>query len=568
MEHRPRRAGLRLRVAQLVDRLLDVFEGQTEIDLSADFQARQPATLICDLFGVPDEDREEFWLWFLGLGGPGSKPEEIGEASEKIIDYANALDLSRLPAELHELLSSDDVTGAGTMARIADADRTSRRGATSAGVSSHGQHRQRGQHDFGERLRNHRVRLGATQRQLADLSTVSVRAIRDLELGKATRPRRDTIRLIADGLGLTGADRAAFEAAARRAGGAVPVFEWESVAPPPPLDTLVCRDAEVAVLADLLGCGQRLVTLAGLPGSGKSRIALEVAGMVRMAGSLPVLWSAANENPAAGSLPELIRTALGGPFSGPASAAETARAELSSLLGAKRALLVVDGYERDRLEPSALPALLRDCSGLRTLVTARSPLGLTGERVFPLGGLPVPRPAACVDPAELAAVPAVQLFLRHVRQVQPGFVLTTANAQAVAVLCRRFDGLPVALEAAAACLMVYPPEVLLDDIEDDPWDLAGAELTAYLRAEVGSLGPAEYSLLGCLASVDKGWAMTDAVRMSGIPAGACAGLVRRLLIAGLVRCADESDRTRFAVLDLVKVLYRTSRARLRVETAV
>lgn len=122
------------------------------------------------------------------------------------------------------------------------------------------------QHRFGALLRSSRVRRGLTQLQLADLSTVSVRTIRDLEMGRVRRPRHDTIRLIADGLGLTGRARTDFEAAARwpSDGDDRNGFDDRDLTPPVPPDGLIGREAELAVLPDLLAAGaHRLDSLIG-----------------------------------------------------------------------------------------------------------------------------------------------------------------------------------------------------------------------------------------------------------------------------------------------------------------
>lgn len=119
-------------------------------------------------------------------------------------------------------------------------------------------------HRFGALLRSSRVRRGLTQTGLADLSTVSVRTIRDLEMGRVRRPRRDTVRLIADGLGLTGRARAQFEAAARWPGTGKDHNGFEDRDPTPAPDELIGREAELAVLPELLAAGaHRLDSLIG-----------------------------------------------------------------------------------------------------------------------------------------------------------------------------------------------------------------------------------------------------------------------------------------------------------------
>ncbi|SER24129.1 Helix-turn-helix domain-containing protein [Actinokineospora terrae] len=401
--------------------------------------------------------------------------------------------------------------------------------------------------DFGELLRIHRIRRAATQHQLAGLSTVSVRAIRDLELGKAHRPRRDTVRLLADGLGLTGRERVEFETASAAPGWATPAHDLTAAPPPAPLDAVVGRDAEVAVLTELARSGsQRLVTVVGLPGVGKSRAVLEVAGAL---GDLPVLWSDAAAEPAPDTLAALVRAALGSP--GSARGADVAAAHLAELVGDAAAVLVLDGYDRDDVDREALPVLLQRCPGLRIVLTTRVPWGLAGERVFPLGPLAVP--AADADPG---SVPSVRLLLSHLARLQPG---STHTATGVVALCRALDGIPSALEAAASALTVYPLAELAEELADDPFDIAGEHLDTHLRRAVATLDPPVAALLSRLVGLRGGWSMTDAVRASGLRAGVCAPLVRALLVRGLVRCADDTDRTRFTVLGLVTALHRAPR---------
>lgn len=149
---------------------------------------------------------------------------------------------------------------------------------------------------FGRLVRGHRDRIGLTQRELADLSTISVRAIRDLEQGRATRPRHATVRLIADGLRLGPRARADLEAAARqgRYGWALKAgYDATPMVPPAALDVLMGRESEAAALTAELASGtERLVNVMGLSGVGKTRLALEVAARLHSGSGFPVLWAA------------------------------------------------------------------------------------------------------------------------------------------------------------------------------------------------------------------------------------------------------------------------------------
>lgn len=376
---------------------------------------------------------------------------------------------------------------------------------------------------FAEVLRGCRLRRGVTQQQLAELSAVSVRALRELEIGRVSRPRRDTVRLIADGLGLTGRARVEFETAARRGDESGDV----DFAPlPAALDGLLGRDAEVRALRDLLGAdGHRLVTLTGLAGVGKTRLALEVAGGLRRDEGLPVRWLESGAD-------------LG---------------SLAALIGDRPALLVLDGYSADG---ARIVSLLRDCRELRILLTSRAPLGIAGERTVPVAPLAVPGRDAGFDPAALARVPSVRLLLRHVRRTRPDFELTPSTVPAVAELCRLLDGIPLVLEAVAAWFLVYEPAELLDLVRRDPFGVLDhrADLHEHLDEILAALDPAESALLGRLAVGERGWSIRDAVSLGRMPEAVCARLVRRLLLRGVLRPVDTAGQVRFRVLELVRFL--------------
>lgn len=449
---------------------------------------------------------------------------------------------------------------------------------------------------LGMLIRTHRLRIGLTQRELADLSTISVRAIRDLEQGKARRPRPDTVRLMADALRLGARARTALEAAAQqgRATGA----GWERPpAPPTALHPMVGRDAEASVLERELASGaERLVHLVGLTGVGKTRLALAVAERLHGAG-LPVLWHA---------FPGAAADHLGCPEGEPAALVAAAVAELhapapapgydgtggrtdgdcgggahggsltgavdclAELLGDQAGLLVLDGAPAGTLRFDRLTGLLRACPGLRLLVTSDQPWEVPGERIFLLAPLEVPA-AGAVDPA----APAVRVFLDHVRRVRPEFAPTPADAERAARVCRGLDGHPGALAAAASWLVVCDLTALCRSLDEDPValldHLGGRAGTAGFRGALGHrlarLSPAARGLLEALcAGAGDEFDLAGITTLTEVPGRPGPGLaeagrmLRELLISGVVRAAHEGGNSRFRVLGLVRAACRAPRA--------
>ncbi|WP_405900719.1 helix-turn-helix domain-containing protein [Streptomyces sp. NBC_00727] len=424
---------------------------------------------------------------------------------------------------------------------------------------------------LGALIRGHRLRIGLTQRELADLSTISVRAIRDLEKGKAQRPRTDTVRLIADALRLGPRARTALEAAARRgprAGGDGRRLSMERAAPPVPLYPLVGREAETGVVVEELGSGaERLVTVVGLSGVGKTRLALEAAARLYDAG-LPVLWHygdgatadclRADDDP----LPQLAdgcaRFLRGG------GEHEELLTELGEALTALNgegaaggsAVLVLDGVDAAALDFGRLSRLLRTFPGLRLLITGERPWNVPGERLFLLSPLEAPAPAAGHSDA-----PAVRFFLNQLRRVRPDIVPDEQALADVAWICHRLDGHPAALGAAASWLTVCDLSTLRDIVDSDPAPvldhLAGGPDGSRLQVRVGrtlAALPAPYrTLIGDLCRAGDGeFLLQDVVRVTGRPLSECGRLIRELLVGGVIRTCADGGRSAFRVLGVVR----------------
>jgi predicted ATPase/transcriptional regulator with XRE-family HTH domain len=389
-------------------------------------------------------------------------------------------------------------------------------------------------------LREIRREAGLTQEELARSARVGVRTLRDLETGRATRPQRSTVELLAKALDLAGVARDDFVAAARtgRTRRARPTLRLRPATPLVGRDTMV-RD--VATLIDVAA----VVTLVGLAGVGKSALALSVGHSVAEhfpggVGGLVVTETSTET--------EILASAL--------SALEVARLEdLPGQVGQAPALVVVDAAERS---PSAAAAacerLRRRAPALHLLITSRHPVGISGEHEWPVPPLDVPPPG--MRGAGVLTYPSTRLFVQRLRQVRPR-PIRPEETDTLGALMRRLGGLPLALELAAARGRVLELEELLARSGDDggEGDPAGHHVRDAVMASWALLLPNEQACLGRLATLQWRWSveLAEDLLADAPPAGKdVVALIDRLVGLGLVSMRADGAEMRFWLLDAVR----------------
>jgi non-specific serine/threonine protein kinase len=414
---------------------------------------------------------------------------------------------------------------------------------------------------FAALLQEYRLARGLTQNELAEAASLSREAINVLERGARRSPRRDTVALIARALGLSGDERARLLAAAvaARTRGSTAHDSSPLATLPIRLTSFVGREREVAEVTELL-LGQRLVTLCGPGGIGKTSLALVVATRAREhftdGAALVDLAGLTDGDLVSHVVAEAlgVRERLGEPI----------LATVGRALATTQRLPVIDNCEH-LVEACArvVETLLQACPRLHILATSREPLRVGPEVIWRVPALTLPEqnhPPLAV----LARSEAVRLFVERAAVVRPGFALTAENAAPVAEICLRLDGIPLAIELAAARARVLTAVQIAARLDDRFRLLTGGSRTALRRQQTLQatldwsyqlLSEEERTLLRRLAVFAAGFTVEAAEAVGEgeeIVAADFLDLLSALVDKSLVVAEDAGAHERYRLLETIR----------------
>lgn len=401
---------------------------------------------------------------------------------------------------------------------------------------------------FGAKLKRLRQAANLTQEELAERAGLTAKGIGALERGERRRPYPHTVRALSDALGLSEREAAELASTVPSHGSSDEAPSTHALSEFPALPTpLVGREQDIAALEAALEGGARLVTLLGPGGVGKTSLAIEVGRRLRQTfpGGVAFVALARLDNP------ELLLQSVADALGLRETGGRSLRDVLGTALRDRAALIILDNFEH--LAPAAADVadLLAMAPSVSILVTSRSPLRLRGEREIVVPPLALPGPGQGLDN------PSVQLFVQRATAIDSSFCLTEANADDVASICRRLEGLPLAIELAAARTRVLSPAALLSRLDSllpvltgGPVDLPDRQRT--IRASITwsyeLLSDVERLLFRRLSLFAGGWTMEGAEAM--LPSVELLDVLGRLVEASLV--VGDSARDRYRMLEPVR----------------
>ncbi|HEX8995829.1 MAG TPA: tetratricopeptide repeat protein [Ktedonobacterales bacterium] len=436
---------------------------------------------------------------------------------------------------------------------------------------------------FGVMLRRYRLAAGLTQGALAERAGLSERAVNDLERAPHRTPRLETVTLLAAALGLAADDRARLLAAARpssiapeppatpahsdspvettlatRALDPVPL----RIAPlPAPPDRFIGREREIAELDTLLrDPDTRLLTLTGPGGIGKTRLALRVAGELADVFPDGVYFVALDTI----TDPALVLRTVAATLGIRESAFETPAVQLAEALQKRRTLLILDNFEQALSAAIDIERLLAACPLVTALVTSRSLLRLSREHEYVVPPLALPEQASALAPDQLLRYDSIALLIQSARAGRADFALTEANAGAVVSICLRLDGIPLAIQLAAARIRHLSPAQLLARLDQQLTVLTGGprdapERQRTVRATLDwsyyLLAPAQQTLLRRLAVFAGGWTLEAAEEVctgEGVAREDVLDLIGALVDHSFVRVEERDGDTRYRMLEPIR----------------
>jgi predicted ATPase/DNA-binding XRE family transcriptional regulator len=417
--------------------------------------------------------------------------------------------------------------------------------------------------DFASLLRRYRRRSGLTQEELAERAGLSAASVSLLERGITQAPQRATVSLLSDALALSPDEAAAFIARAR--GSRLGEQSEEARANeltlngelPLPLTALIGREREQAALLELLGLETtRLLTLTGPAGVGKTRLALELAATLRQRRHEDVVF--------VGLIPlrepERVLAAIARATDIHESDTRPLREALIHQLRDRALVLVLDNFEQVLPAARAVLDLLVACPRVKALVTSRSALNVRGEQCFPVAPLPLPNLAQMQSLEDLSRVPTVALFVDRAHAVWPDFQLAgLGDGRLVVDICERLDGLPLAIELAAARIRHFGLRALYEHLSEPTFLgmlAAGAQDLADHQRTMRSTIAWSYDLLSAeeqrvfrWLGVFVGGATHAAIEsIIGLRDDALLAHMTALINASLVQFTDSSTTRRYAQL--------------------